>query len=176
MSVLRRLREALGLVIPAGLDGVIPTGEDVIGTATTDTGATLAVTHLGLWVAESEGTRRIGWHLISKAVWSDGVLTVTESDEVDTAGDAVILVDRDPVAWSLSQPGKLPELVRERVDGSIRARHRKELDVAGAWFVLRKIPGCDGVVLQARPDPGADREAVAAIATEAAAGFRSPEQ
>lgn len=176
MSVLRRLREVLGVVPPAELEGVIPADEGVVGTAVTDAGALLAVTHLGLWVPESAGVRRIGWHMISKAVWSDGMLAITEADVVDTAGEAVILADRDPVTWPLPRPGRFPELVRSRVDGSIRARHRKELAVAGAWFVLRKTPGRDGVVLQARPDPGADPHAVAAIAREAAAGLRPPEQ
>src|SRR5699024_9859354 len=128
VTAFRRLGELLGLARPAELAGAIPSDEDVLGTATTDTGAMLAVTQLGVWVPGADGLRRIGWHLISKAVWSGGVLTVTESDEVDLAGSAVILVDRDPVAWTLPRPGKLPELVRKRVDGSIRARHRKELD------------------------------------------------
>ena len=176
MRVFRRLREVLGLALPAGLAGTIPSDEDVLGTAETDTAAMLVVTQFGLWVPESDGLRCIGWHLISKAVWSDGVLTVTESDEVEVVGSAVVLVDRAPVSWSLQRPGKLPELVRKRVDGSIRARHRQELDTGGAWFVLRRIPGRDGVVLQARPDPGADRAVVAAIASEAAAGMRPAEE
>lgn len=176
MSWVRRVAETLGLVAPAGLEGVIPAGEDVLATATTDSGGRLAVTPLGLWVPEEDGARRIGWHLISKAAWSDGALTVTEADEVEPAGDAVLLADRAPVRWPLAYPGKVPQFVRSRVDGSIRARHRKELPDGGAWFVLRKIPGQDGVVLQVRPEHGTDPEAAAAIAREAAQEIRPPER
>jgi len=98
-------------------------------------------------------------------------LTVTEADELAVADSAVMLLDREPAAWSLTRPGRLPQAVRRRVDGSIRARHRKELDTGGAWFVLRRIPGRDGVVLQARPDPQADREPIAVMASEVAAGL-----
>lgn len=175
MSRLRRLAETLGLVAPAGLEGVIPAGEEVLATATTDAGGRLAVTHLGLWVPDELGARRISWHLISKAVWSDGALTVTEADEVAPAGDAVLLADRTPVRWPLAHPGKVPQFVRRRVDGSIRGRHRKELADGGTWFVLRKVPGRDGVVLQVRPDGGTDPEAAAAIAREAAQEIPPPE-
>ena len=176
MSRLRRLGETLGLVAPAGLEGVIPAGEEVLATATTDAGGRLAVTPVGLWVPDADGARRIGWHLISKAAWSDGALTLTEADEVGPAGDAVLLADRAPVRWPLAHPGKVPEFVRRRVDGSIRARHRKELADGGAWFVLRKIPGRDGAVLQVRPDAGTDPETAAAIAREAAHELPPPER
>lgn len=176
MSWLGRLREVLGLGLPADLNGVVPSEEDVLSTARTDSGSHLAVTPLGLWVPESTGHRRIGWHLISKATWSDGVLSVTEASEVGNAGQAVLLADGAAVPWQLERPGDLPRMVRQRVESSIRARHRKELAAGGAWFVLRKVPGSDGVVLQARPDRTADPELVAAIAREAAEVMTPPDE
>lgn len=168
MSWLRRVREALGLAVPIDFEGLIPAGEDVHATATTDQGGRLAVTPLGLWVPAEDGVRRIGWHLISKATWSGELLTVTEAEEVAQAGDAVILAEATPLRLRLERPGKLPRLVREHVDGSIRARHYKELTTAGAWFVVRKVPGTDGVVVQALPAQDADPELVADIARETA--------
>lgn len=173
MSLLQRLRVLLGGGLPAQLRAVIPADEDVLGVARTQQGAHLAVTPLGLWVPEQDGHRRIGWHLISKATFSDGVLRVTEAGEVGNAGEAVLLADADPVPWRLDRQGDVPRMVRLRVESSIRARHYKELDAGGAWFVLRKVPGTDGVVLQARPEQEADREMVAAIAHEAADMLRN---
>lgn len=181
MSVLRRLSSlVVGERLPESLAGALDAGEDVVGHAEArevvgaarsadQHGEHLAVTALGLWVPSGAGLRRIGWHLISKAVWEGDTLTVTEAEETGRAGQAVLLADRAPVRYVLPRPGQIPRLVRQRVEGSIRARYRKELSGGGAWFVLRKLPGTDGSVLQVRPDPGTDVGAVEAIAEEAAA-------
>jgi hypothetical protein len=58
------------------------------------------------------------------------------------------------------------------VTGSIRSRHHRELPGGGAWFVQRKVPGRDGILLQVRPDDGADRAAVSKIAAEVATRIR----
>lgn len=167
MSLLRKLlgRERL----PESLAAALGDGEDVVGLAVLDSGGVLAVTALGLWVPEGDGVRRIGWHLISRAGWEGATLTVTEADEAGRAGQAVVLADRAPVSYVLTRPGRFPNLIRLRVEGSIRARYRKELGGGGAWFVLRKLPGTDGSVLQVRPDPGTDVSVVEQIAEEAAA-------
>lgn len=162
--------------VPEVLTEALAPEEYVVGHAPTADGGYVGVTHLGLWVPSHGGVRRIGWHLISKAAWAAGTLTVTEAEETERAGEAVLLADRAPVRFELQQPGTLPKLVRQRVDGSIRSRYHKELAGGGAWFVVRKVPGRDGVVLQVRPDPGTDPEVVRAIATEAAAGMRDPQQ
>ena len=102
------------------------------------------------------------------------MLTVVEARETDTVGPgdgggpgrAVLLADLPPVRFALAEPGKVPEAVHARVTGSIRSRHHRELPGGGAWFVQRKVPGVDGIVLQVRPDPGADPELVAALAAE----------
>ncbi len=129
-------------------------------------------TSLGLWVPGEDGPRRVGWHLVSKVVWGNGALEVVEADETGTAGDAVLLADRRPVRFALERAGKLPDVVHARVNGSIRSRHRHELPGGGAWFVQRKVPGRDGVVLQVRPDPGTDEAAVRRVASEVAAKVR----
>ncbi|GAA4550941.1 hypothetical protein [Amycolatopsis samaneae] len=171
MNLLRRL---LGDRTPDGFPGELAAGEDVVDSARVEGGGHLVVTALGLWIPDGEGARRVGWHLVGKAAWADGVFTLTESEETGEAGAAVLLTDRAPVSFRLPAPGKVPHHVRLRVDGSVRSRHRQELAGGGAWFVQRKIPGRDGVVLQARPDPGTDAELVAAIAGEVAAKLATP--
>ncbi|GAB3490345.1 hypothetical protein [Amycolatopsis cihanbeyliensis] len=166
---MRLLRRLLGGGAPEELAGALAAGEHVVGSAPVDGGGLVAVTPLGLWVPAGEGFRRIGWHLVSKAVWRDAVLEVTEAEEVGSAGEAVLLADTAPVRFRLSRPGALPKQVQQRVDGSIRSRHREELPGGGAWFVVRKVPGQDGAVLQVRADPGVDTDLVAGIAADAAA-------
>ncbi|MEA5366516.1 hypothetical protein VA596_43795 [Amycolatopsis sp., V23-08] len=168
MSFLRRL---LGDHTPDGFAGALDAGEDVVDSAPVEGGGHLVVTPLGLWIPDgSGGARRVGWHLIGKAAWKDGVFTLTESAESGTAGSAVVLTDLAPVRFGLPEPAKVPHHVRRRVDGSVRSRHRQEIDPGGgAWFVQRKVPGRDGTVLQVRPDPGTDVTLVAAIAEQVAA-------
>ncbi|RBM21728.1 hypothetical protein DI005_09405 [Prauserella sp. PE36] len=166
MGLLSRL---FGEPLPEPLRVSLAEDEHVLAVAPTGAGGHVAVTALGLWLPEGTGVRRVGWHLISKAVWKGDALTVTEADEARTAGRAVLLADREPVRHVLPKPGKIPQLVRRRVEGSIRQRYRKELDGGGAWFVVRKVPGSDTSVLQVRPDPGADTDVLASIAEEAAA-------
>ncbi|HVW40583.1 MAG TPA: hypothetical protein VHC18_04460 [Amycolatopsis sp.] len=168
MSWLRRL---LGSRLPDGFPGELAPSENALASAEVAYGGHLVVTELGLWLPEG---RRVPWHLISKAVWREGILTVVEAEETGTAGDAVLLADRDPVRFALPRPGKVPAMVRQHVDTSIRARHRQELSGGGVWFVQRKLAGRDGSVLQARPDPGVDPATVTAIAREAAAKLAHP--
>ncbi|MBK1786583.1 hypothetical protein [Prauserella cavernicola] len=166
MGLLSRL---FGEPLPEPLRESLAAGEHVLAVASTGDGGHIAVTALGLWVPEGGEVRRVGWHLVSKAVWKDGALTLTEADEARTAGKAVLLADRAPVRHALPKPGRIPHLVRQRVEGSIRQRYRKELDGGGAWFVVRKVPGTDSSILQVRPDPGADTDLLASMAEEAAA-------
>jgi hypothetical protein len=167
MGFLRRL---LGDHAPDGFAGSLAPGEDVVDSAPVEGGGHLLVTPRGLWIPDGAGgARRVGWHLIGKAAWKDGVFTLTESVEAGTAGSAVVLTDLAPVRFSLPEPSRVPHHVRVRVDGSVRSRHRQEIGAGGAWFVQRKIPGRDGSVLQVRPDPGTDVTLVAAIAEQVAA-------
>ncbi len=173
MSFLRRL---LGDRTPDGFTGALSPGEEVVDSAPVEGGGHLVVTALGLWIPADGGARRVGWHLVGKATWADGVFTLTESSEVGTAGAAVVLADLPPVRFRLPSPGKVPREAYQRVEGSIRSRHRQDIGAGGAWFVQRKVPGRDGSVLQVRPDPGTDLELVTAIAEQVAAKLVNPAQ
>lgn len=151
--------------IPAGFTGTLEDDEHVLASA-----GDLVATSRGLWLpsdSDAAGPRRVGWHLVSKATWADDELTVVEAAETGTAGEAVLIADQPAQRFRLAEPGKLPAVVRQRVNASISSRYHKELPGGGAWFVQRKAPG--GPVLQVRADPGADAAVVADIAREAAA-------
>ncbi|MER5268108.1 hypothetical protein ABTZ99_39050 [Actinosynnema sp. NPDC002837] len=156
-------RRVFGSGAPEGFTGVLEADENVLASAAVGS-EWLVATSYGLWVP---GPRRVGWHLISKATWSGNALAVVEAVEDGTAGAAVVLRDLPPRRFPLESPGKVPEVVHERVTGSIRSREHNE--TVGAWFVQRKVTGQDGVVLQVRPDPGVDVERVREVAASVAA-------
>jgi hypothetical protein len=162
--------------IPDGFTGELDGQENVLATAEVTGGGHVVVTSHGLWLPFEDGPRRIGWHLISKATWASGALVVVESAESGSAGEAVLLTDLPARRFRLAEPGKVPQLVQERVTGSIRSRHRHDFPGGGAWFVQRKVPGRDGFVLQVRADPGTDDDAVAAVATKVAATIENARQ
>ncbi|RKT82751.1 hypothetical protein SAMN05421805_104223 [Saccharopolyspora antimicrobica] len=163
---LRRLGARLSgtAELPADFAGELAPEEHVLAVARTSDGA-LVATHLGLWLPEG---RRIGWHLLSKATWKNGALTLVEAEETGDAGGAVLLRDQPDRRLQLTEPRRLPDVVHERVNKSIRSRHHRDLPGGGAWFVQRKVPGQDGIVLQVRPDRGADEAAVAEFAATVA--------
>jgi len=173
MTALRdTLRRQLGGDgLPDGFAARLGPDERVLATARTADSAHLVVTSWGVWVPDGDAARRISWHLVSKATWKNGVLAVVEAVEVEevASGDgpvAVLLADRPARRFRLADPGRVPEAVHARVEGSIRSRHRRDLPGGGAWFVQRKVPGRDGTVLQVRPDPGTDRAVVAQVAAD----------
>ncbi|AHH95101.1 hypothetical protein GCM10010174_56350 [Kutzneria viridogrisea] len=155
----RRLTGAAEL--PEGFTGELDAEEHVLAV-----GGELVATTAGLWLP---GLGRVGWHLISKATWGNGVLTVVVAEQTGQAGQAVLLTDQSPRRYPLERPGRLPEAVHRKVTGSITARHRHELPGGAAWFVQRRVPGRDGVVLQVRADPGTDAQAVAELAARVSA-------
>jgi hypothetical protein len=161
---LRRL--LVGAELPAGFTGRLEPDERVVATAPVPGEGDLVVSSRGLWLPEG---RRLGWHLVSKATWGSGVLTLVEAEEADTVGEAVVLRDLPARRLRLGRPGGVPEQVHRRVTGSIRSRHHRDLPGGGAWFVQRAVPGRDGLVLQVRPDPGTPPEAVRRVAGEVAA-------
>jgi hypothetical protein len=177
MRFLRRLlvREE----VPAEVAGRLAADEHVLATAALVDGGHVVVTSHGLWLPSTEGSlagpsmgaagaRMVGWHLVSKATWQGGALTVVEAEEAETIGGAVLLADRPPVRLRLADPGRVPESVHARVEGSIRSRHHRDLPRGGAWFVQRKVPGRDGIVLQVRPDPGTDQAALRQVVADVA--------
>jgi len=158
--------------LPAGFPGRLDGDEQVLAVGALARGGHLVLTQLGLWVPEDEQARRIGWQWVSKAVWDRSALVLTEAVPEGDAGEAVLLADLPPQRFVLADPGRVPELVRTRITGSIRSSQHRELPGGGAWFVQRTVPGRDGVVLQVRPDPGTDRATVRAVTAEIAARWR----
>jgi hypothetical protein len=164
---LRRFVDRLtGRRVPDDFEGTLEDGEYVIASAEVKSGGHMVATSLGLWLP---GSRRIGWHMISKATWGGGALVLIEAVESAKAGDAVVLQDQPPVRFVFVQSGKLPDVIHARVTKSIASRHRQELPGGGAWFVQRRVPGQDGIVLQVRPDKGTDEAAMHRVAEEVAA-------
>lgn len=162
-------------LVPEGFAGTLVEDEHVLGAAEVADGGFLVATSLGLWLPESEGPRRVYWHLISKAVWAQKpgrTLTVTVAEEAGTVDGAVLLTDLPPRRFTLATRGSLPEVVNARVTASIKSAHHRDLPGGGAWFVQRKISGADGIVLQVRPDPGTDPDAVASVTAQIAGKLR----
>ena len=166
-----RLRRLFGRIVddlPADFAGTLVADERVLAVAELAAGAHLVATTFGLWVPDGDTTRRVGWHLISKATWENSTLAVTEADEVDTVEGAILLADRPPRRLRLGDPGRIPEIVHARVTGSIKSRHHRELPGGGAWVVQRSVAGQDGIVLQVRADPGTDMAVVRSLAAQVA--------
>lgn len=154
--------------LPDDFTGSLSSDEHVLTVGREPSGPVVA-TNRGLWLPEPEGVRRIPWHLVSKAIWDGGRLTVTEADEIGHAGAAVLLRDRPPRRLALNETGRLPETVHKRVTGSIKSSHHRELPGGGAWFVQRKVPGQDGIALQVRGDAGTDEAVLTAFAEDVSA-------
>jgi hypothetical protein len=131
---------------PDDLVAVLDRDERIVSWADADAGV-VAASNRGLWVP---AYRRIGWELVDKAVWRDGVLTVTEAELVDE----LLLRDLPATHLHLTVPRDLPPTVRRRVDASVV--RSEVLPVAGgaARFVARRVPGRDGVSWWARLEPG----------------------
>ncbi|MDQ4103515.1 MAG: hypothetical protein M3186_07335 [Actinomycetota bacterium] len=160
------LRNFAAPELPAGFTGALEPVERVVTAGQLAGDGHLVLTQLGLWVPEGTETRRIGWHMVSKAVWDGSALVITEAVSTGTVGEAMLLSDLPPRRFVLASPGKVPEVVRERVTSSIRFSEHCELPGGGAWFVQRRIPGRDGLVMQVRPDPGTEARALDAVAGE----------
>jgi hypothetical protein len=172
MKLVAAMRKLLGREdLPAGFAGSLAAEERVLATAELTDGGHLVVTSHGIWLP-GENARRLSWHLVSKASWQGGALTIVEAQERDELGVVVLLADLSPLRLRLADPGRVPEMVHARVGGSIRSRHHRDLPGGGAWFVQRKIPGQDGTVLQVRPDPGTDETVVRQVAGDVARTLR----
>lgn len=171
MRPLRRLLARLGgtAVLPPEFAGTLAADEHVLAVAEAEQGP-LVATQLGLWLPDP--ARRVGWHLVSKATWGNGVLVVVEAQEYGRAADAVLLRDMAPRRFPLTSPGRLPDIVHERVTGSVKSTHHRDLPGGGARFVQRKVPGQDGIVLQVRADDGTEEEPLRAYAQEVAERVR----
>lgn len=131
--------------------------ERVASWASTVDGGVVVATPLGLWWPGTGGhaAERLPWHLIDKATWRDGTLTVTAAAD---SGDGV-LTEQPPRAVRLAEPRDLPQTVRVRVQRAIGfTRHHTLPSGGGVRVVGRRVPGRDGLTWQLVFDPGVDRD------------------
>jgi hypothetical protein len=169
MNLLKAVRRLLGHdELPEGFAGRLDADEQVLASARLGGGGDLVVTSRGMWLPTPDGARLLGWHLVSKASWKNGAIVLVEAEERDVVDRAVLITDLPPQRLRLAEPGRVPEVVHARVTGSIKSRHHRDLPGGGAWFVQRKVPGRDGIVLQVRADPGTDETALRQVAGDVA--------
>jgi hypothetical protein len=135
---------------PAAALAHLDAGERVVSWADTTSGDVVLATPRGLWWPAGDAPRLIGWQHVSKAVWRDGALTVTEAEIVDD----LLLAERRPVSVELSVPRDLPPTVRKRVEANIVSSDVAPVPGGSARFVARRVPGEDGVRWWARLEPG----------------------
>jgi hypothetical protein len=138
--------------------------ERVVSWAPASGGAVVA-TQLGLWLPGNPD--RLPWHLIDKATWRDGILTVVPAED---SGDGV-LIEQPARAVRLDAPRDIPPTVRTRVQNAIAFTRHHPLPGdgrRGVRVVGRRVPGRDGVRWQLVFDDGVDRDdpAVRAVADE----------
>lgn len=129
-------------------------GERVLAWAAVSAGGTVVATQYGLWVPDGQAMRRMGWHLIDRAAWDDGVLEVTEAREIEPG----VVEDCPPLRLSLGEPGDVPPVVRARVTRSVAYTVHHPLPGGGVRVVARRIPGRDGLSWAMRYDAGTDRQ------------------
>ncbi len=135
---------------PADLVARLPGDERVVSWADVRGGGAVLATPSGLWWPEPGGVRLIGWHLVNKAVWQDGVLRVVEAEVVDD----LLLLDLPQLAAELSTPRDLPPTVRKRVEANVVRSQVHPVIGGSARFVARRVPGEDGVRWWARLEEG----------------------
>jgi hypothetical protein len=110
----------------------------------------------GSWVAATPRAlvlpgRRVDWSTVAHAEWSDerSQLQVDQLGAEGTEPETHQLV--------LDEPGRLPEVVRDRVTSSIVASRRTPVDgKAGVRVVARRVPGEDELQWQVVVDSGLD--------------------
>jgi len=128
--------------------------ERVVSWGSAPGGAAVLATPLGLWMPGA--SERLPWHLVDKATWRDGVLTLVPA--VDTGGG--VLQEQPARAVRLETPRDLPDTVRVRVQKAIAFTRHHPLpgQRRGVRVVGRRVPGGDGVSWQLVFDPGVDRD------------------
>jgi hypothetical protein len=139
--------------------------EKVLASAAAADGTVLAGTRDAFYVASGEETRRIPWEQVEAADWDRDTDTFRLS-EVGSWGE------QRPVHTAvLADPGRLLELVRERVTASVvLQRHVVVSARRGLRVIARRAPsGAGGVQWVYEYDEGVDPDdpAVRALAREA---------
>jgi hypothetical protein len=109
--------------------------------AAADDGGHLVATDNALYLP---GGARVPWYLIDRGEWDESGLRVLTTDGA-----------RHTVA--VKEPGRLPEVVRERVTSSILiSRHVKLPGRGGVRLVARRVPGQDHPAWELLFDEGLD--------------------
>lgn len=112
----------------------LATGERILASETAADGTVVAGTRDSLHL----GDRRILWETVEKADWDKDSSTLTVT-EVGTWGET-----RPVHRVQLEEPGRLLELVRERVTASVvLQRHVPIRGRKGVYVVARRAPGRD---------------------------------
>ena len=140
-------------------------GERVLASATTAEGTVLAGTRDAFYVVTDGDTRRVPWEQVEAAGWDRDTDTFRLS-EVGSWGE-----QRPVHTATLNEPGRLLELVHERVTASVvLQRHVSLGGRRGLRVIARRAPsGAGGVQWVYEYDEGVDPDdpAVRAAAREA---------
>lgn len=116
-------------------------GEKVLATATAEDGTVLAGTRDAFYVVAAGETRRVPWEQVEAATWDRETDTFRLS-EVGSWGE-----QRPVHTITIDAPGRLLELVHERVTASIvLQRHVPVAGRRGLRVIARRAPAGTGVI------------------------------
>lgn len=140
-------------------------GEKVLASATTTDGTVLAGTRDAFYVVTGEETRRVPWEQVEAAGWDRDTDTFRLS-EVGSWGE-----QRPVHTATIERPGRLLELVHERVTASVvLQRHVAVSGRRGLRVIARRAPsGAGGIQWIYEYDEGVDPEDPAVRAAARAA-------
>jgi hypothetical protein len=114
-------------------------GEKVLAATTAVDGTELAGTRDAFYVVSDGATRRVPWEQVEAADW-DRDTDVFRLSEVGSWGE-----QRSVHTATLTEPGRLPELVRERVTASVvLQRHVTVSGRRGLRVIARRAPSGKG--------------------------------
>jgi hypothetical protein len=142
VSLFRRRRPLPDVVAALAL----PRGERRLAWAVTGDGAPVVAVDSGLLLP---GRELLAWRAVEKAVWQRPELRVREVAEVAETGPEHVL--------RLTDEGDLPEVVRDRVTGSVAWATTARLSPSGGVRIVgRRVPGGEQLEWQLVFDAGTD--------------------
>lgn len=140
---------------PAALISALQADEEILASAQEAAGGWLAVTRYGIRKLPVDGDPHlVPWPLISKVTWQAPILHVVRADVVGELAGAELIVDRHLYNYEIAAPGKLTDVIHQRVRSGIISSTHHEFPGGGGWLVVRRVPGQDGPLAQVRLDPG----------------------
>lgn len=124
---------------PADVTAALDPSDRLLSWATTADGFVVA-SRRGLRFPDA---RFLPWHRIDKAAWREGVLHLTEAEQVAPG----VMQALSPVSFALIEPRNLPTVVQTRVTQSVaHTSHHTLPDQGGAVRVVaRRVTGQDGL-------------------------------